>query len=446
MKKSRTRDIIVVGFALFAMFLGAANIIFPPYLGANSGEQFLLAILGFTLTGTGLPMLGILATSSAGGLAESVPEKVGPRFARVFITLLVLFIGPLFAVPRTAATTVELSVVPFLPDSFPSHLILPIGSAVFFTICLYFVLSPSNAIDKIGSILTPFLLVFLLGMIILSVVRPIDTPVAMSEVYNKYGSFHAGFTTGYQTMDALAAMLFCSFVTGTLKDKGYNQEESKKIMVPVTLICGLGTSIVYGGFIWIGASGSKYLQGIESYGELTVKAVELLGGLAGQIVLALIIFLACCTTAIGLIMTASDYFYKLFKEKISYRTLAIIITLISYAISIIGVNGIIILAVPILEVIYPSVIILFVLNLLGRHIKYREVYIFALIFAIPAIALNILDLYQSTKDWADYWLKFFPLGDAGFGAFIPAALGAVIGHYFAKYRGSEEISYETANS
>ncbi|MDU5970499.1 MAG: branched-chain amino acid transport system II carrier protein, partial [Finegoldia magna] len=33
------KDIIIVGFALFAIFFGAGNLIFPPYLGVLAGTE-----------------------------------------------------------------------------------------------------------------------------------------------------------------------------------------------------------------------------------------------------------------------------------------------------------------------------------------------------------------------------------------------------------------------
>lgn len=429
------RDIVVVGFALFAMFLGAANIIFPPYLGARSGSAWPVACLGFILTGTGLPLLGILATAKAGGNVDDVPARVSTRFSRIFITLLILFVGPLFAVPRTAATTVELSLLPFLPAEWPSFPILLIGSAAFFAICLIFVLNPSDAIDKLGACLTPLLILFLLALIILAIVRPVGTPVSTSADFLEKGVFHQGFTTGYQTMDALASILFCSTIYGSLLAKGYSSSQSRRMMLPVAILAGIGTSVVYSGFIWIGASGSSTLQSIDVYAQLTVRAVELLAGMPGRIILAAIIFLACCTTAIGLIMTCSEYFYKwLAKRGISYRKIVLCVTAAAYLISIVGVDGIIALAAPLLEIMYPAVIVLIILNLLGTHIKHDYAFHGALLFALPASILNVLRLYDGTRPIADDWLRFFPLGEAGFGAFIPAIGGAALGLLFGLCR------------
>ena len=44
---TKNKDIIITGFALFAMFFGAGNLIFPPYLGVITGDKFLIGFLGF---------------------------------------------------------------------------------------------------------------------------------------------------------------------------------------------------------------------------------------------------------------------------------------------------------------------------------------------------------------------------------------------------------------
>lgn len=415
------------------MFLGAANIIFPPYLGARSGSSWLIACLGFTLTGTGLPLLGILATAVAGGRADDMPGRVSPAFSRFFISLLILFIGPLFCIPRTAATTVELSFLPFLPAGTNKFAVLVIGSVLFFSINLFFVLNPSNAIDKIGTFLTPLLVVFLLGLISLAIISPVGRPVEpLPEVVEK-GVFAQGFTTGYQTMDALAAMLFTTSIFSTLKAKGYENEEARRMLVPVAVISGIGTAVVYGGFIWIGASGSAHLQSIQEFSSLTVSAVTLLAGNIGRIVLASIIFLACCTTSIGLLMTSSEYIYKVTNAKYKYRSIALLVTGLSFVISIMGVDGIVQLAAPVLEVMYPAVIVLIALNLLGRRVRYDYAFHGGLLGALPATILNVLRLYDPTRPVAERYLVFLPLGSAGFGAFAPALIGAVLGCLLGYY-------------
>ena len=59
--KRTLRDIFVIGFALFSMFFGAGNLIFPVHLGQLAGRQFLPATIGFILTAVGIPILGVAA-------------------------------------------------------------------------------------------------------------------------------------------------------------------------------------------------------------------------------------------------------------------------------------------------------------------------------------------------------------------------------------------------
>ena len=60
-------DIVALGFMLFAFFLGAGNIIFPPLAGQLAGESLLPAMIGFLCTAVGLPLLTIVAIAVAGG-------------------------------------------------------------------------------------------------------------------------------------------------------------------------------------------------------------------------------------------------------------------------------------------------------------------------------------------------------------------------------------------
>lgn len=424
----RTKDLLVVSFALFSMFLGAGNIIFPPYMGAMAGTDWSIASLGFVLTGTGLPMLGIIAVAKAGGSAEKFCARVSPIFATVLTTIILTFIGPLFAIPRTAATAVELAVLPFMPESVDAHTLLIVGALVFFSICLYFILSPNSVIDRLGAFLTPFLLIFLAIIIGIGIFKPIGQPIAPAPARMGTGVFHYGFSTGYQTMDALASIVFGGTIALTLAQKGYEGKAQESLMRKVASLAGLGTMAVYVGFAWIGASGSGQLQHIPDRTTLTVTAIKLLSGNFGQILLALIIFLACLTTAIGCLLTASDYFTQLFKNRFSYKTVAVSLTLISYLVSIMGVEGIINLSTPLLEIIYPVVIVLIALNLLGKQIiPYDEVFIGGVIAAIPFGVVQALKTITVTKPTAEEILTHVPLGPQGFSFLLPALVGCICG-------------------
>ena len=101
---------VAIGLMLFALFFGAGNLIFPPALGQAAGTNFWPAIIGFLLTGVGLPLLGVLAIGLSGhDHLQSMANKINPVFSLVFTVILYLSIGPFFAIPRTATVSYEIA-------------------------------------------------------------------------------------------------------------------------------------------------------------------------------------------------------------------------------------------------------------------------------------------------------------------------------------------------
>ena len=127
---TKNKDIIITGFALFALFFGAGNLIFPPYLGVITGEKFLIGFLGFIIADVGLSLLAILAAAKSDGDTERIFERAGKTFALILGSAIMICLGPLLAIPRTAATTFEMGVVSLMPN-FNSLLF----SVIFFNFC-----------------------------------------------------------------------------------------------------------------------------------------------------------------------------------------------------------------------------------------------------------------------------------------------------------------------
>ena len=112
MKKS-TSSLIPIGLMLFALFFGAGNLIFPVFMGQNSGVNTIPATVGFLLTGVGLPILGVAAIGYSGGDLQTLATRIHPKYAIFFTVALYLTIGPAFAIPRTATTSFEIAIAPF---------------------------------------------------------------------------------------------------------------------------------------------------------------------------------------------------------------------------------------------------------------------------------------------------------------------------------------------
>ena len=85
----RPGTVLFCGLALFSMFFGAGNLIFPPFLGAQAGVHTWPAMAGFALSAVGLPILGVVAVAKSGGL-DALAGRVGRRFAFVFTLLVYL--------------------------------------------------------------------------------------------------------------------------------------------------------------------------------------------------------------------------------------------------------------------------------------------------------------------------------------------------------------------
>lgn len=408
--KKNTKDILIVGFALFAMFFGAGNLIFPPFLGNAVGSQYIIASIGFICTGVGLPLLAIIAVTKGDGTFESMASKISPKFAIAFTTLLFVAIGPMLAIPRTAATTYELAVQPNLPGISPL-----VWMIIYFAINLIFVLRKSSIIDSIGTYLTPLLIIILSVIIIKGIVFPIG------EILNTgtTGVIATSLTEGYQTMDALGGLLFATMISGSILAKGYSKEE----VIPMTLksgfIASLGLAFVYGGLMYLGAQTTSTFTGELTKSNILLFISRSVLGNVGSIVIGLAMALACLSTSIGLLSAGASFFEKLSKGKLTYKFNAIVICLISIVIGSLGVDKIVVISGPILNLLYPVAITLIFTTLFNEYITNIKavrlgVYT-SLVFGILSIIPN-LDL------------SFIPLGSVGFAWVLPTVAAIIIGY------------------
>jgi len=415
----KLNDVVVIGFALFAMFFGAGNLIFPPYIGFELGGKWFLGLLGFMLTGIGLPLLGIIAMAQNEGSFDNFAGKAGKTFANVLNFVIVLCIGPLLAIPRTGATTYEMGIAPIMPNF---NILL--ACLIFFAINIYFTINESKVIDNVGKILTPTLLIMLAIIIIKGIIDPIGGFTA-SKIPNPFGK---SFLEGYQTMDALASTIFAGIIINAIKERGYNEAKDKiKLTIISGLIAALGLLFVYGGLMYLGATASTLYEGEIGKTELLISIVEKEFGNFGKIALGLAVSLACLTTSVGLTATAAEYFSRLTKNRISYKTMVVIISLFSAFIGAFGVENIIKFSVPILVSVYPVVIVLILMNAFDSFIKNNLCYAYATIFTLlisvvdglSAAKLNVNKIYEV--------IYYLPLTKEGFAWVYTAGLGIILG-------------------
>lgn len=418
-------EVVIVGFALFSLFFGAGNLIFPPFLGKIYGSNWLIASLGFILTGVGLASIAIFSMAKKSGDIKVFTEVAGKKLGYTITLIIALTIGPLGAIPRTGATSGEVIIASGIDISYALFILL------FFGLALTLILTDSKIIDIIGKYLTPSLLIVLMIMIVAGIINPIGSFIK-SDI-SKANTFTNSAIEGYNTMDALASIAFAPIIIKSLIDKGCKENIVKKT-VEATLIAAGSLILVYISLTYLGASSSLLYQDISSRVELLIKISNSTLGSFGKYVLSAIIVLACFTTAVGLISSIAEILHKNFL-KISYKTFAITITLISIILSLVGVDKIVNYTSPLLTFIYPIVILMIIFNLSNPKMteKYRHMN-FVIVGIISFIQSLISYISMANENLAKNFSKiisFLPFYDYGFPWIVPFLIIFVIGLFMS---------------
>jgi branched-chain amino acid:cation transporter, LIVCS family len=424
-RKLPLKEIIALGFFMFALFLGAGNIIFPPLLGQQAGESLLPAIIGFLVTGVGLPVLAVFTIARSGGDLYDLSNRVHPTFAKIFPVIIYLTIGPFFGIPRTGTVTYEIGVAPFLESE--SSIGLFISTLVFFLITFWLALNPAKLVDRVGKVLTPLLLLLIIVVSIRGFISPIGS---INEAAGKYrdGAFFGGFVEGYLTMDAIAALVFGIVVINRVHEMGIKKASKvRSYTIKAGIIAGLGLSFVYISLSYLGAASVEGI-GLQDNGGAILSAVTShLFGPFGSILLALVITGACLTTSVGLVAACGEYLSQRF-TRLSYPMVVTIICLFSFTMANLGLSQLISVSIPLLITIYPIAIVLVILSLLHSYIPVsRPVYIGAVIGA------GIVSIYDGLAtagfkiEFVSAGFNFIPLYTNGLGWLLPSIIGGLIG-------------------
>ncbi len=416
-KKDNFKDIITFGFALFAMFFGAGNLIFPPYLGIISGPSWFVAFAGFTIADAGLALLAIIAIALCEGDIMKLFEKIGKGPAILLSFADIMCVGPLLVIPRTGATTYEMGITPILGQNTPILLVV----AVFFALTFVLTVRPSKVIDIVGQVLTPFLIIALLVIIVKGVISPLGQPVAKPMIAN---IFQRGITDGYQTMDCFVPLAVGAVLILTLREKGYTEPKDQvSLLIKAGIVACIGLGVIYGGLTYLGSTVST-MYGVDAQkSQVIVNITQMLLGNSGKTVLSVAVSLACLTTSIGLTSASAEYLSSLTKNKVSYPVFVAIICVFSAGAATIGVAGLVMIANPILAIVYPPTIVLIVLTIARSKVKNPNVYRFA---AYLTLIISILTLV-STKVPALDFINKLPLANLGFNWVIPAIIAGLIG-------------------
>ncbi|HAM81911.1 branched-chain amino acid transport system II carrier protein [Ornithinibacillus bavariensis] len=434
-KKLSFSSYLVIGTMLFALFFGAGNLIFPAQLGQAAGTNLWLAALGFLVTGVGLPFLGILAMGFSGSKdLQELSGRVHPAYGVFFTTLLYLTIGPFFASPRTGAVAFDVAILPHLGES--SHSLgLFLFTLIFSAITLWLSLNPAKIVDNVGKILAPGIVVLLAILLILVIIKPLGTPQSPVGVYQS-SPFTTGFLEGYNTMDALASLVFGIIVINAIRSLGVT---TKRGILAATTKTGL-IAITFLGLIYLGISylGSVSVEEFglfDTGGPVLSSAADYYFGIFGSILLGVVMILACLTTNIGLITACGEYFHRLL-PRFSYKTLVIFFTVLTFVIANFGLTNIITYSIPVLMFLYPLAVVLMLLTFLSplfHHSRIVYVSTIAVTFLV-SIVDGLKTLYSSLEiegygffqPIVNFYQDILPFYDNGLGWLVPAVVVILI--------------------
>ena len=412
-QKLSGRDYTYVASMLFGMFFGAGNLIFPVHMGQMAGSNIWPAIIGFCVTGVGLPLLGVaaLGISRSGGLFE-LGSRVGKPYSMFFTCLLYLTIGPFFAIPRCATTSFTVGLEQVLPQGGNTRLCLLAFSAAFFAAALFFSLRPGKILVWVGKVLNPCFLLFLGILVIVAMLRP-GAAVGAVVPEGAYASqpFFTGFLEGYNTMDALASLAFGIVVVQVIRGLGVTEPDA-----------------VAGSTVRAGIFSCLLMAAI--YVAVTVVGVQSRG-----------LFETSENGGIALAQIAQHYLGSvglltgLFPKGPTYRVWAVIFSLVSLLFANFGLSSIIGYSVPVLMFLYPLAITLIALSLFGKFFAYdRAVFVWTTALTLVgalydfAAALPAPLLAACRLDGVLAMLReTLPLAKLGLFWVLPALLGLVIG-------------------
>lgn len=434
--KTACKNYLVIGSLIFGMLFGAGNLIFPVHLGQLAGGQWLSATGGFLLSGVFLPLFALLAISitHANGLYElALPN--GKKFALIFLMLVQIVIGPLCATPRTATVPYTIGIAPYLKPYVQGWGLLAY-TAVFFLVVYFCATREGKITEIIGKILNPIFLVMLFVVFLLAFLHPmgaVSTPQPTADYVSH--AFSNGFIQGYNTIDALAALVFGVTIITAVRQMGYQSQQSVSLATTKGGLIGiLGIGVLYIGLIWLGTM-SRHQFKIAANGGTTLNQIaHYYMGDFGNILLLTLTTITCMTTAMGLVVAfAQDFHYRF--PKISYKTFLRGSCLVSFIVANIGLDQIVTWSKPVLMFLYPLAIVLILLGICSPLFKgstaiYRTT---TWITAIPACfdmvnnfppVLRETRVSQSLIAFADH---FFPLYQLGFSWLIFMLVGLLIG-------------------
>ncbi len=399
MKTKAKNTTLLTGLTMFKMFFGAGNIVFSLAIGQYAQSMNIWALLGLLITAVIVPFTGVIAMSLYNGDTRSFFDRAGKLPGFLFIVCILALIGPFGAMPR--CLTLSYSAFQMLVPS-TSLWLFGLIACVFIFICT---VKKTRLMQILGYFFAPALLLLIT---IITVKGLWDAPpVGISDLSSSVAFAH-GLKEGYNTLDLLPAFFFSSIVLDLLRRSHPehfaglgNERKLFKVMLKASAVGAFFMGAIYVGFSFLAAHYSPQLVGVKTEVLFNTLAWKVIGPLGGAFT-CLCVLVSCIATTIALTAVCSDFLHKtIFKEKVDYR-IGVVITLgIAYAFCFIGFSGIVSLLAPVLQICYPALIVLMVLNLShklfnfgrGARVAVPATFVGTLLIQNPSLPAKVLHFF-----------------------------------------------------
>lgn len=427
MKNKKTLLVLETGAALFSLFFGGGNLIFPPFLGYMSGSSYIKGLAGFTMTSILLPILGIACMVRYKDFKE-LSGYVSKRFSILFPAVLFLAMGPALGIPRNAAVSYEMAITPFVgKDVLWARMVY---AGIFFYLAYRVAKKPEVIGDLFGKIMGPLLVVLIFSLFIGCIIKvPYASPVPLQE-YSGH-TFLKGFLEGYMTMDVIASLNFGAIILFGLKEQGmHDEKELMKTTIYSGIFAGFLLFVVYGCLAHLGVLG-RSMQGEFINGAMILSNLSnQYFGRIGMIVMGLVFILACFTTVSGLLVVCGDFFAETTNKSPSFY--AGLFAFVSFVIAVVGLDGILKYSIPLLLVLYPLCMVLLVLGFFKKAmIAYPYMIKTTILVTFIVSLIATLSMYGITIPFTTFLVSYC---DVEFAWILPAILGCFLGIVISKHK------------
>ena len=415
MKVLKGQDILALGFMTFALFVGAGNIIFPPFVGLQAGPNVWMAALGFLVTAVGLPVITVVALARVGGSMDALSSPIGKVAGGLLAAVCYLAVGPLFATPRTATVSFAVGLAPLTGET---PLALFLYSAVYFLLVYIVSLYPGRLLDTVGRFLAPLKIIALAVLGIAAFALPVG-PSGDAVPEYVAAPFSLGFINGYLTMDTLGALVFGIVIVNAIRSRGV---ESPKLITRYAIIAGLiagvGLALVYISLFRLGSGSHAVAAGATNGAAVLHAYVQHTFGGLGSGFLAVLISLACLVTAVGLTCACAEYFSRILP--LSYKALVLLLALFSLLVSNLGLTKLIAFSIPVLTAIYPPCIVLVALSFCAG-LWYSQSRILGPVMLV-SLLFGLIDAIKGAglSQWLPASLLDLPLSEQGLAWLVPS--------------------------